>query len=53
MRANIVSAALVVIPTLCYVGVAINEAMRGDWKTVVVFAGYSFANCGLVWGLWK
>lgn len=53
MRANIISAALVVIPTLCYAGVAWNEWTRANGPMCVTFTGYAFANIGLIWGLWK
>ncbi len=45
------SIALVALVTLCYVGVAISEAWAGNTAMAVVFAGYSFANIGLIMGL--
>lgn len=52
-QANIISAVLLIIPTLCYAGVAVNEARRGNGPVVMTFGAYSIANLGLLWGLWK
>lgn len=50
---NIISAVLVIIPTVCYAGVAINELRRGNGPMVVTFSAYSVANLGLLWALWR
>lgn len=39
---------LVLIPTLCYAGAAVAYWQMKDWPYVVVFAGYSLANCGFL-----
>jgi hypothetical protein len=30
-----------------YAGVALDQALRGNWPMVVVYSGYSFSNIGL------
>lgn len=30
-----------------YAGVALDQALRGNWAMVVVYSGYSFSNIGL------
>ena len=39
---------LVLIPTLCYALAACLYAWQGNWPLVIVYSGYSFANCGLL-----
>lgn len=46
------SALLIAFVTVCYVGVAISEAFKGNYPMSIVFVGYSFANVGLIWGVW-
>jgi hypothetical protein len=48
-----VSTALIVIPTVCYLGVAFNEAISKNWSGAIVFADYSVANLGFIMGLAK
>jgi hypothetical protein len=43
-----VSVTLVSLVTAAYVGVAINEAWRRNWPDSTIFAGYAFANFGLI-----
>lgn len=45
------STPLLVIVTLCYVGVAFSEARAGHWPMVIVWVGYSLANLGFIWGV--
>ena len=47
------SVALLIIPTLCYIGIGVNEALRRNGPGFIVFWGYAFANLGLLWGLWR
>ena len=42
---------LVALVTLCYVGVAVVEATHSNTASAIIFAGYSFANIGLIMGL--
>lgn len=44
---------LVTVPTLCYLGVAINEARLGNYPQAAIFGGYTLANCGFLWGMAK
>jgi hypothetical protein len=39
---------LVLIPTACYTLAAAVYGVNGNWPMSVVYAGYSFANCGLL-----
>lgn len=41
--------ALILIPTACYLTAAVLYAAKGNWPLAVTYAGYSFANCGLLW----
>lgn len=41
---------LLLIPTLCYVGVAVDQAWHKS-PNALVYAGYALANVGLIWGL--
>ncbi len=45
------SVGLIVLVTLCYVGVALAESWKGNYGMGIVFAGYSVANIGLIMGL--
>jgi hypothetical protein len=47
------SIALIIIPTVCYLGVAMSEAIAKNWPMAIVFAGYSVANLGFIMGLSK
>lgn len=40
--------ALIAVPTLCYAGAAVAFALARDWPQVVIFSGYSLANCGFL-----
>lgn len=40
--------ALIVIPTLCYALAAVAYGLQGSWPMAIVYAGYSFANTGLL-----
>lgn len=42
---------LILLVTVCYLGVAINETVRGNVAMGIVFAGYSLANVGFLMGL--
>lgn len=42
------SAPLIILVTLIYAGVAIDQAMQGSWGGAVMFAGYALANCGVL-----
>ena len=42
------TAALIVIPGLCYALAAGLYAWQGNWPLVIVYSGYAFANCGLL-----
>jgi hypothetical protein len=32
---------------LVYLGVSVEQGLKGNWPMCVVFAGYSFSNVGL------
>lgn len=38
----------ILIPTLCYAGAAVAYAVQGTWPLAVTYAGYAFANLGLI-----
>lgn len=42
---------LLLIPTLCYVGVAVDQARHKSPSNALVYAGYALANVGLIWSL--
>ncbi|HZX69780.1 MAG TPA: hypothetical protein VFE77_03095 [Rhodanobacter sp.] len=42
------STALVIIPGLCYLGIAIAQGFKGDWNNVLIYSGYALAVVGLV-----
>jgi hypothetical protein len=42
---------LMLIVTVIYVAVAIDEFLVGKPHMGIVFLGYAFANCGLMWGM--
>ncbi len=41
------SAWLIALTGLIYAGVAVEQAVRGNWPMCVVYTGYSFSNIGL------
>lgn len=43
------SAPLIAIVTLIYIGVTISEFRSGHTGMGMAFAGYAFANVGLIW----
>lgn len=40
--------AFILVPTLCYMGASILYGWKGNWPLAVVYAGYAFANTGLL-----
>jgi hypothetical protein len=42
------SALLLAAVGLVYFGVAIEQALKGEWPMSVVFAGYAFSNVGFL-----
>jgi len=42
------STGLVVLVMIIYAGVSINEALHGNPGACVMFAGYAFANIGII-----
>ena len=43
------TALLIIIPTICYILAAGVYAWHGNAPLAIVYAGYSFANVGLLW----
>lgn len=43
------TAALVIVPGVCYALAALIYSYQGNWPMAIVFSGYSFSNCGLWW----
>lgn len=43
------TAALIVIPGICYALAAGLYAVQSNWPLVIVYSGYAFSNCGLLW----
>jgi hypothetical protein len=43
------SAWLLIVPTACYTGAAGVYAFNRNWPMVIVYSGYAWANCGLLW----
>jgi hypothetical protein len=39
---------LILVPTLCYAAAACVYGAKGNWPLAVVYAGYCFANTGLL-----
>ena len=39
---------LVALVGLVYAYIAFEQGVRGNWSGCIVFAGYSFSNCGLM-----
>lgn len=44
---------LIILVTFIYLGVALSEWFGGRTGMTMVFAGYAFANIGLIWELWR
>ncbi len=42
---------LTIVPTVCYLGVAINEVRLGNYPMAAIFGGYTLANCGFLWAM--
>jgi hypothetical protein len=42
-----VSGWLIIAVGIVYACIAAEQALKGNWGTAVVFAGYSFSNAGL------
>jgi hypothetical protein len=40
---------LILAPTVCYAAAAVVYGVQGSYPMSVVYAGYSFANIGLLW----
>jgi len=40
---------LALIPTLCYGGIVISEAIKGNYPIALVFLGYTIGNLGFLW----
>jgi hypothetical protein len=40
---------LIVIPTICYALASVAYGIQANWPMSVVYAGYAFANTGLLW----
>jgi hypothetical protein len=40
---------LIIVPTVCYALAACMYGWQKNWPMVVVYSGYAFANCGLLW----
>ena len=43
------TAALIVIPALCYLLAAVAYGIQNNWPLSITYAGYAFSNCGLLW----
>jgi uncharacterized protein involved in cysteine biosynthesis len=39
---------LILVPTICYGLAAVVYGLQRNWPLAVVYAGYAFANCGLL-----
>ena len=40
---------LILVPSLCYGGVALSSLVQGDRPTAVIFTGYLIGNVGFMW----
>lgn len=40
--------ACVLLPTICYSGAAFLYSSQKNWPLAITYAGYAFANCGLL-----
>ena len=45
------SAPLIALVSLAYIGVAIDQALKGNGPMALVWAGYVIANIGFIWAL--
>jgi hypothetical protein len=43
------TAALIVIPGICYALAAFLYAFHHNWAAAIVYSGYAWANVGLFW----
>lgn len=43
------TAALIIVPGLCYAMAAVLYGKQGNWPLVIIYAGYALANGGLLW----
>jgi hypothetical protein len=39
---------LIAVPTLCYAAASVSYGLQKNWPLAVVYAGYCFANLGLL-----
>jgi hypothetical protein len=44
-----VSFAFILVPTLCYAGASVMYGLQKNWPLAIVYSGYAWANCGLLW----
>ena len=42
------SVSLILIVTICYVGVGCVEAFKNNWGVAIMFLGYALANVGTI-----
>jgi hypothetical protein len=40
---------MILVPTMAYVMAAGAYCTKGNWPLTIVYFGYAFANCGLLW----
>lgn len=40
---------LILAPTVCYLAAAVSYGLQSNWPLAIVYAGYSWANVGLLW----
>lgn len=45
------SAGLISVVTLCYLGVAFDQLRLGNFGMALVWSGYAIANVGLIWSM--
>lgn len=50
---NMITAALLGVPMLCYFGAAVNEYWRSNLPIALTMAAYAVGNVGLIWASWK
>jgi len=43
------TAALIIVPTLAYLGAAGMYAYQKNWPLAITYSGYAWANMGLLW----
>lgn len=43
------TALLIIVPTLCYMGAASMYAWQKNWPLAITYSGYAWANMGLLW----